>query len=148
MTPAELKTSPTLEIDRTFNATRERVFDAFINPEVFAAWWGPEGMRVSDYALDVRVGGDWHSVLNAPDGSTHHVSGIYTAIDAPSRLAFTWAWEVNGERGHETSCVLTFVADGDKTHIHLRQGDFTDGCEQHHQGWTSSFNCLDAILAG
>ncbi|MGH9152344.1 MAG: SRPBCC domain-containing protein [Acidimicrobiales bacterium] len=34
-----------IEISRAFDAPRERVYRAFTDPDLFAAWYGPPGFR-------------------------------------------------------------------------------------------------------
>jgi uncharacterized protein YndB with AHSA1/START domain len=78
------------------------------------------------------------------------VSGVYREIAPPRRLAFTWAWEENGVRGHETVVELEFVPAGRNTRLVLHQRGFAsaDSRDKHSFGWNSSFVCLDQHLAG
>jgi uncharacterized protein YndB with AHSA1/START domain len=46
-------------IVRVIDAPRESVFDAWADPEQLAAWFGPKGLRIETYEIDVRVGGVW-----------------------------------------------------------------------------------------
>src|SRR5262245_8894126 len=93
----------TLVIERVFKASPERVFKAWTDPAVLATWWGPIGFTAAEYRLDVRKDGAWRTVMRAPDGSSHRVSGVYREIMPPTRLVFTWGWEEDGgQRGHET----------------------------------------------
>ena len=67
----------------------------------------------------------------------------------PRRLVFTWAWEENGKRGHETEVTVIFQPDGKGTRMRFVQQLF-DSVEQrqnHDRGWTSRFNDLARILA-
>jgi uncharacterized protein YndB with AHSA1/START domain len=84
----------TLWMSRRFNAPRERVFRALTDARQLARWWGPKGFTVPDLALDVRPGGAWRTTVRSPDGQDHIVSGVYRDIMPPSRLVFTWGWEM------------------------------------------------------
>ncbi|MGH6904258.1 MAG: SRPBCC domain-containing protein [Geminicoccaceae bacterium] len=54
---------------------------------------GARGFTVPACTMDVRAGGTWHTVMRAPEGKDHIVSGVYREIMPPERLVLTWAWE-------------------------------------------------------
>src|SRR5260221_12772900 len=100
----------TLVIERVFKASPERVFNAWTDPAVLVKWWGPIGFTTPEFEFDLRSGGKWRTVMRAPDGSTHPVSGVYREIRPPTRLVITWAWEeADGRRGHENEVEVTFA---------------------------------------
>jgi uncharacterized protein YndB with AHSA1/START domain len=98
-----------LRLFRSFAAPRDRVFRAFTVPTQMVKWWGPKGFMVPACVLDVRVGGAWHTVMRSPEGQDHIVSGVYQEITPPERLVFTWGWETEGVRGHETIVTIELV---------------------------------------
>ena len=139
----------TLRLERAFDAPIAMVFDAWTVPEQIVQWWGPEGCHVPEYRIDARAGGAWRTVMRGPD-SDHIVSGVYHEISPPDRLVFSWAWETDGERGHETEVTIDLREVGGRTELTLTQREFEtkDSCEQHGFGWNSSFECLDTYLGG
>ena len=139
----------TLRMEREFKAPPERVFAAFTDPGLLAQWWGPEGAACPVCEIDLRIGGKWRTCMRGAMGE-HWVSGVYREIAPPRRLAFTWAWEENGVRGHETVVELEFMAAGRNTRLvlHQRGFDSADSRDKHNFGWNSSFVCLDQHLAG
>ncbi len=139
-----------LRIERQFSATPEDVFDAWTDPTRIVAWWGPEGMHVPESEFEPHVGGAWATTMRNGEGQEFHVSGVYTAIERPKRVAFTWAWrQEDGSRGHETAVDVTFEAAGGGTLLKLVQRSFetTEQRDNHRGGWTSSFNDLERYLA-
>lgn len=138
-----------LRMEREFKAPPERVFAAFTDPRLFAQWWGPEGMACPVCEIDLRVGGKWRTCMRGTMGE-HWVSGVYREIAPPRRLAFTWAWEENGVRGHETLVELEFLPAGGNTRLVLNHRGFesADSRDKHGHGWGSSFDCLDQHLQG
>ena len=138
-----------LRIEREFKAPPERVFAAFTDPKLFAEWWGPEGMACPVCEIDFRVGGRWRTCMRGVQGE-HWVSGAYREIVRPRRLAFTWAWEENGVRGHETLVEIELVPAGRNTRLVLNHSGFetAESRDKHVHGWTSSFVCLDQFLKG
>lgn len=138
-----------LKMTRHFDAPPDRVFRAFADPEQLATWWGPKGMSVSHHEIDVREGGAWRTTMRSEAGEDHTVSGVYREIKAPNRLVFTWGWERDGVRGHETIVTIDLIEDGDRTRLTFLQEIFEseDMRDAHQGGWLSSFDCLSASLA-
>lgn len=150
--PAASERGHVLRMERAFKAPPARVFAAFTDPALFAQWWGPEGMECPVCELDLRVGGRWRTCMKqrGSDLVDHCVSGVYREIVPPRRLAFTWAWEENGVRGHETIVELEFVPFGRHTKVLLNHSGFAaaETRDRHTQGWGSSFVCLEQFLQG
>ena len=137
-----------LRLEREFKAPPERVFAAFTDPRLVAQWWGPEGMSCPVCEIDLRVGGRYRTCMRGE--RDNWVSGVYREIAPPRRLAFTWAWEENGARGHETIVEIEFAPAGRNTKIVLTQREFDskESRDNHGKGWSSSFVCLDQTLKG
>ena len=143
--------APALRLSRNFAAPRERVFRAFTVPTQMAKWWGPRGWTVPACTMDLRAGGAWHTVMRSPEGKDHIVSGVYREITPPSRLVFTWGWETDGPRGHETVVTIQLSEVPGGTRLDLSQELFetADSRDHHGQGWASCLDSLeDALAAG
>jgi glutathione S-transferase len=140
----------TLVIERVFKASPEKVFKAWTDPAILVNWWGPEGFKAPECKMDVRVGGAWRATMVAPDGQQHISSGVYREISPPKRLVLTWAWEEAGKRGHETVVEIDLESTKGGTKMRLVQSVFEtmNSRDMHNQGWTSSFNDLERVLAG
>ena len=138
-----------LTLERLLPAPPERVFDAWVNPVTLVKWWGPEGFTTPEHELDVAQDGRWRTVMLAPNGQRHIVSGVYRTIDRPDRLVFTWGWEdESGVRGHDSEVELTFTAAGSGTHLQLVHRKLADAesRDSHRAGWTSSLNDLERLF--
>ncbi|WP_191907766.1 SRPBCC family protein [Nocardioides cynanchi] len=86
-------TGHTITITRTVAAPPETVFAAWVQPERLATWWWPQ-LAGTTYDVDARPGGGYR-IESPVIGAT--VSGVYSEVDPPYRLAFTWVWEADGE---------------------------------------------------
>lgn len=82
-------TGTNLIVRRTFDAPRERVWEAWTDPEQIAQWWGPAGFTVPNCELDVRPGGAFSIDMQAPDGTIYPDEGEFHEVDEPERLVFT-----------------------------------------------------------
>jgi uncharacterized protein YndB with AHSA1/START domain len=139
-----------LRLERLIAATPDKVFDAWVEPELLVKWFGPEGYDIPANTLDVRLGGRWRTTMRSRDGKLHTVSGVYRVIDRPRRLVFTWGWDQeDGSRGHETEVTVTFEPTPGGTRLKLQQQTFQEKehRDKHGQGWTSSFDCLARLFA-
>ena len=79
----------TLHIRRVFNAPRERVFQAWTDPEKMTAWFchaKPE-MIGKLVTMDVRPGGRYGFDVSGADGKVFKVRGEYLEIKAPGETS-------------------------------------------------------------
>jgi uncharacterized protein YndB with AHSA1/START domain len=99
--PAEFE----LSISRLIDAPRTRIFRAWTEPQLLAQWWGPHGMTTPECEMDLWVGGQFRTLMRAPDGSEYPTQGVYLEIVAPQRIVFTDAfkpgWTEEDRQAHE-----------------------------------------------
>ena len=141
--------SLTLRIERTFDAPARKVFEAWTSAEVMRRWWHAEHEWETPIAeVDVRVGGAIRLVMRNPvDGTEYAGRGEYTHLDAPCRLAFTWAWE--NEPSARQLVEVEFIDHGDRTTVVLTNTGLPAGeTEDYRDGWEKSFDNLAVALAG
>lgn len=140
----------TLVLSRTFNAPIDLVFNAWTKPEHLVRWWGPRGCTIPQCDLDVTEGGKWSTTMRHENNDESRVEGKYIEISEPERLVFSWAWQdVEGHIGHETTVTVEFKEHNDQTIMNFHQALFLEEEHRdlHEQGWNSSFECLDDLLA-
>jgi uncharacterized protein YndB with AHSA1/START domain len=139
-----------LTITRVFDAPPGLVFKAWTEPERLVRWSGPEGFTTTSCAMDVRPGGSYRSCIRSPEGTDHCMQGVYREIAEPERLVFTFAWEdAEGRPGREMLVTVTFAEDDGKTRMTFHQAVFesVEDRDGHREGWSSSFDLLEAYLA-
>jgi uncharacterized protein YndB with AHSA1/START domain len=135
-----------LEIRRTFPASRERVFRAWTRPEELNQWSAP-GPATPTTEVDLRVGGRYRIVMRGPDGTTHIVGGVYRVVEPPSRLVYTWKWEGNPE-AVESLVTVEFQERRKSTDVVLRHEGLRDPADRdrHQEGWTGCLDKLSALM--
>lgn len=141
-----------LVITRTFDAPREQVFAAFIDPEAVSQWWGMPGVETIVDRLEPRKGGVWRFIDRLPDGTEYAFNGVYHEVEAPERLVYTFEWE--GMPGHVLLETVRFEAQPDGTtkmidasvfqSVEDRDGMLESGMEE---GATQSMDQLEQFLA-
>ena len=85
-----------LVYERTFDAPRELVWKAMVDPTIIPRWWGPHGTTTTVVEMDVRPGGKWRFDSSAPDRDDVSFFGEYLEIEPPSRLSWTFLFDVEG----------------------------------------------------
>ena len=83
------KVYPRFQIVRSFGTSPERLFDAWIKPEMMRRWMfvSPTN-EIRDVNVDVRVAGRY-SILEYSDGEEVDHFGEYEIIERPTTLVFT-----------------------------------------------------------
>jgi uncharacterized protein YndB with AHSA1/START domain len=137
--------SPELRLERTFDAPREAVFDAFTSPEVMRRWWsaGPD-WETPVAEVDLRPGGRIRVSMSEPNGSRYTFSGEYLEVSAPERLVFTSAWERPGSEPAATTVTVEFHEEGGRTTVVLTHAGLPseESRDSHEGGWRA---CLDNL---
>ena len=145
------KPSPetTLRIQRLFTAPREKVFQAWIEPDKMSKWLGRVTPQHSTRILeaDLRIGGRYRLEIRSPDGALHLLSGAYREVMPPEKLAFTWSWEGTPDFS-ETLVTDEFHARGTFTEVVLTHESFPnkEACDNHTKGWHGCFDALAKFL--
>jgi uncharacterized protein YndB with AHSA1/START domain len=132
-----------LIVRRTIAADARRLFEAWTRPEQLRSWWGPKGVRCSAAEVDLRVGGRYRIVNALPDGGEIVIAGAFTAVEAPRRLAYSWAI-APGDGAPELVTVRFDPIDDARTevvvtHERIASPRLRDG---HRAGWDG---CLDGL---
>lgn len=72
-------TLPIIRITRDFHATPAQLMRAHTDPELFARWIGPDGMRTTILDWDATTGGRWR-YLAARDGEEYGFHGSFHEV--------------------------------------------------------------------
>jgi uncharacterized protein YndB with AHSA1/START domain len=135
---------------RVFEASRERVWQEWTEPERFADWFGGTESEVplSTVSMDVRPGGSWHATMFAgPERRKIHWKGEYREVVEPERLVFTIS-----DRPEEVyeliTVVLTDLGDGRTKMLFQQRGHMSAEQYRHaERGWATFFERITERLA-
>ena len=131
-----------LEISRIISASAEKLFDAWITPELLVKWWGPKNVICPSASIDLKVGGKYKIANQFEDGSILWIYGIFDQIIRPEKLVYTWNLN-EGQDGPELVTV-SFSPKGKSTKvtiIHERISSL-EIYQSHTAGWQG---CLDSL---
>jgi uncharacterized protein YndB with AHSA1/START domain len=142
-----------LFINREFDAPRELVFKAHIDPEIYIKWVGPRDLTMTIEKWDARDGGSY-AFTHERDGHKYEFLGVYHQIVAPERIIGTFEFTGLPERGHVILGTTKFedLPDGRCRLVHQsvfqsvadRDGMIASGMER---GVKDGYEKLDSILA-
>jgi uncharacterized protein YndB with AHSA1/START domain len=150
-----------VNVKRTFKASPDRVFDAWLDPELLRQWLtGSRGTSPSA-EVDPTVGGEFRIAMTSGVGKLYsllpgqtgvvHMVGRYVEIDRPKRLVFTVGWED----------FPTIRLDPESTTVTVEFHELEEGTEVvlthernpsrrisafHRYGWKGSLRKLDGLL--
>ncbi len=137
-------------ITRIFDAPRELVFKASMNPDLLPQWWGPKRYTTTVEKMDVKPGGVWRFIQRDQAGSKYAFNGVYREIVPPEREVHTFEFE--GMPGHVLLETSTFEEFEGKTKLTVtdffqtvedRDGMFNSGMKE---GATESMDRLEELL--
>ena len=78
-----------LIISRIVRAPRATLWRAWTDPKLLKEWWCPKPWTTEVKAFDLRPGGNFHTLMQGPDGGTSDNPGCFLEVVAQSRLVFT-----------------------------------------------------------
>ena len=142
-----------VRVERILHASPDRVFRAFLEPDLMRQWITPDELDLDRITVDPRVDGRievWHSRQGV---STGKFEGRFVKIDPPRELVYHWAFVgTEPEKGeyYDTLVTIRLQARSDgNTHItvvHERLAELRREAPHIHQrlvaGWE---NCLDKL---
>jgi uncharacterized protein YndB with AHSA1/START domain len=143
------ETVPAIVLRRTYNAPRQRVFDAWTKPELAAKFFGPGDITVPEIDMDARTGGSYRIVMLRPDGERYIATGTYRDVRAPERISMTWRWQEDDPADeHESLVTLEFtdVAGGTELVLTHEQLASVESGERHTDGWNRIMENLTKVV--
>ncbi|HEY8182946.1 MAG TPA: SRPBCC domain-containing protein, partial [Thermoanaerobaculia bacterium] len=86
MPTAAAPQTTSLQVRRTFAAPREKVFQAWTDPQTLKQWFGPPGSKTTVAEIDLRVGGKFRLTLQKSTGEVVTAFGTFQEIRPSERL--------------------------------------------------------------
>jgi uncharacterized protein YndB with AHSA1/START domain len=125
----------TVQVTRRFDASAERVFDAWLDVDQMRRWLFATATGVMVTAeVDPRIGGRF-LFTERRDGVDVEHHGVYVEIDRPRRLAFDFTVPIAS--GEATRVTIEIIPQGRGCELVLtHEGVFADFQERTAGGWT------------
>ncbi len=156
-------------INRTFNAPLELMFEMWTNPDQFSQWLPPTGFQMQFIKCDIKPGGSTFYFMTGAGDVKMYGRAEYLEIKKPDRVVYTQqfcdenekvsrhpmapTWpetmlttvELIREGPDRTRVTVTWEPHGTTTREELET--FIKSRGGMTQGWTGSFDKLDAHLS-
>jgi uncharacterized protein YndB with AHSA1/START domain len=142
---------PQIVMTREFNAPREFLFRAHIDPELLVQWLGPRRLTMTIDRFEARDGGTWRYTHRDTDGTEYGFHGVFHGT--PSAEGIVQTFEFEGMPGHVSLQTATFEEHDGRTLLRAnavfqsvedRDGMIQSGMED---GANDSMDRLDEIIA-
>ena len=134
-----------ISIEVIINASIEKVWRAWTDPEWILKWFGsdPNGRGIKA-KMDVYVGGRFEITFKDSDGAEHTCTGEYIEVEELHNLSFTWEWK--NEPGVESFVSVILKPGNNNTHMefqHCKLG--TASSHDYLNGWQATFLKLNRL---
>lgn len=142
---------PQIVTMREFDAPRDLVFRAHVDPELLVKWLGPRRLTMTIERYDVQNGGIWRYIHRDVDGSEFGFHGVFHGTPSPDGIVQTFEFE--GFPGHVSLDSLSFEDIGGRTRLRSvsvfqsvedRDGMLESGMET---GVSEGYERLDELVA-
>jgi len=140
-----------IRIERTFDAPRQLVWEAYTDPELLPEWLGPRELTMTVDEFELRPGGSYRFTHRDSEGNEFVFFGELREVEEPNLIVRTFAWE--GMPGKFSVERAEFEElDGDRTRIVVtssfdskedRDGMLESGMEH---GVVESYTRLDELF--
>ena len=143
-----------LTLTRILNASREKIFRCWTEPELLKQWFAPLPYTTPVAELDVRPGGVNRIVMRSPEGQDMPNPGVFLEVVKNERLvitdAYTKAWEPSQKPFF--TAILTFedAGNGKTKYTALARHWIVEDCKTQesmgfHRGWGICADQLEAL---
>ena len=143
-----------ISVSRIFDAPRELVYRAFVDPDQLCLWFGPAGFSVpcETVQIDARTGGFQRFVLVSDADPGHHTPvdvALSEVVEDELLVAHADIGEIAGAgKTARIRLRLEFLDQSSgRTRLELRQDPSRhEICDDPEAAWESSFTRLDSLL--
>ena len=143
---------PTLVLDYQIDASKESVYKAWTDLEIFQKWFCPTGFSIARAEMVLRVGGYFKIHMKSPEGDIYPTKGEYILLEEPHRIVYRDSWDDDREENEPTIAEIIFESQGEKTLLKI-YSSFTSEKQKESvlssgiiDGWKMFFENLNNVL--
>jgi uncharacterized protein YndB with AHSA1/START domain len=143
---------PTIRIIRDFDAPPDRVFSAWVDPELVVQWLGPKSSEIRIDQWDARTGGNYRYASVQDGAEVAAFYGSFHEVRPSERLVQTFTWEGMPDGVSLETMTFEDLGDGRTRTIGLSVVDSFEGRDAiiasgMEVGVYEGYEKLDALLA-
>lgn len=147
-TAAPAAETTTLRLSRVIQAPRERVYQAFLDPDALVKWMPPHGFTGHVYKLEPKVGGTFRMSFSTINRNwTQAFGGRYLELKPNERIVHTDKFETDDPAMQgEMKVAITFrdVPGGTEVNV-VQEGIPKPAAEGAPEGWGQSLDNLQRL---
>lgn len=153
MSTESVKNDRVLTFTRVLDASREKIFRCWTEPELLKQWFTPPPWKTIKAEVDLRAGGQCTITMLGPEGQEVPNPGVYLDIVPGRKIVFTDAFSSAWEPAGKAFMVGEIVLEDEngKTRYTATVRHWTaEDCKQHeamgfYEGWGIATNQLEAL---
>ena len=143
---------PTIRIIRDFDAPRDRVFRAWVDPELVARWLGPKSSEMRIDQWNAHTGGNYRYAAVQDGEEVAAFYGSFHEVRPSERLVQTFTWEGMPDGVSLETMTFEDLGDGRTRTVGLSVVDSFEGRDAimasgMDVGVNEGYEKLDALLA-
>ena len=157
-----METMKEVAFERIYEASRQKVWQVWTNPEMIKQWWGPNDVIIPECEVDLRVGGKIYIVMEAGEamgpykGTKWPMLGKFTVVEPNSKLTYTvnaWTEGHKEETTIDQTTEVVLTEEKGKTKLKIRAVVHNAGpragmaIQGMQAGFTQQLNKLKDFLA-
>lgn len=113
-------------LERTYDASPEKVWQAWTDPALLKQWWGPDNVTIPECTVDLKVGGTFSITMEAGEamgpykGTLWPMVATYTVIEPNSKLSYeaqAWTEGMKEETTIDQTTEVSFAEEDGKTKV-------------------------------
>jgi uncharacterized protein YndB with AHSA1/START domain len=151
-----------VRLERVYEAPVSQIWEAWTNPDMLKAWWGPDNVSIPACEVDLRVGGEFHIVMEAGEamgpykGTLWPMQATFTTVELHKRLTYTaqaWTEGMKEDTMIDQSTDIQFSEEEGKTTVKVHAAIYKLGpsagmaAEGMQAGFGQQFEKLAAFLS-
>ena len=153
MTAQSTSDERSITASRVIEASPERIYDAYLNPDELAQWLPPTGFSAEVHHLEPEVGGTFRITFT---GNTeefaeynHTFGGTYQELERGKRIVYTDAFETDdASMAGEMTVTITLEEIRSGTKVTVHQAGIPEAIPPNdaNEGWNDSLENLSAVV--
>lgn len=92
MSKADAASNKELKLERVVDAPRDLIWKCWTEPEHLKHWFTPKPWETTQCKIDLRVGGEFFTMMKSPEGADFPNHGVFLEIVTGKKLVFTDAY--------------------------------------------------------
>ena len=124
-----MKPTKEVTLEKIYDASPEKVWQAWTDPEMLKQWWGPNDVSIPECEVDLMVGGKFYIVMEAGEamgqfkGTKWPMMAKFTVVEPNSKLFYkAEAWTEGAKEATmiDQTTEISFTKEGEKTKVKVK----------------------------